>query len=242
MSINSYLGCMLGAFLLLSSCHSATNMKELKVKKISATPESAEALPALLDKEQIKFQPIDVVNWPDKYPYCPEVSFRIAHTGNAILLNYKVREETARARYGGDNEAVWTDSCVEFFLIPNQDSIYYNLECNCIGTALLGAGPNRSGREHANASVMQSISRWSSLGRKTFDERTGGVEWEVALIIPATAFFKHQIASLSGKTIPANFYKCGDELQTPHFLSWNPIAVKSPDFHLPEFFGMLLFE
>lgn len=217
-------------------------MKELKVKKINAVAESAEALPALLDKEQIKFQPIDVVNWPDQYPYRPDVSFRIAYTDHAILLHYKVKEETARARYGGDNESVWTDSCVEFFLIPGQDSIYYNLECNCAGTALLGAGSGRSDRQHADSPVMQTIQRWSSLGRETFEERTGGMEWEIALIIPNSAFFQHQISSLSGKSIRVNFYKCGDELQTPHYISWNPITVEKPDFHRPEFFGTLLFE
>ena len=34
----------------------------------------------LLDGNGIEFQPLDVVNWKD-YPYKPEVSFRIAHTG-----------------------------------------------------------------------------------------------------------------------------------------------------------------
>jgi hypothetical protein len=40
----------------------------------------------------------------------------------------------------------------------------------------------------------------------------------------------------------ANFYKCGDELPTPHFLSWNPIEWKEPSFHRPEQFGKLIFE
>ena len=49
-------------------------------------------------------------------------------------------------------------------------------------------------------------------------------------------------SSLDGQTIKANFYKCGDELQTPHFLSWNPINIEKPDFHRPDFFGSLEFE
>ena len=28
-------------------------------------------------------------------------------------------------------------------------------------------------------------------------------------------------------SIRANFYKCGDELQKPHFLSWNPIKIEA---------------
>jgi hypothetical protein len=46
----------------------------------------------------------------------------------------------------------------------------------------------------------------------------------------------------AGATLRANFYKCGDELQVPHFLSWNPIGVETPDFHRPEFFGKLVLE
>lgn len=216
-------------------------MKELKVKKISENITDAAAVPALLDKENVAFQPIDIVNW-EAYPYKPVVKFRIAHTDNSILLQYKVKEASVRAKYGNDNGSVWTDSCVEFFLIPGNDNTYYNFECNCIGTVLLGAGSGRNDREHAGQEVMETIKRWASLGREPFEERIGETEWEVALIIPYTAFFKNQVNSLDGRDIRANFYKCGDELQTPHFLSWNPIGVENPNFHLPEYFGILRFE
>ena len=133
-------------------------------------------------------------------------------------------------------------SCVEFFSIPAGDGIYYNIECNCIGTILIGAGPARNGREHAPKEVTALVQRWSSLGNEPFEERVDDTTWEVALIIPYAAFFKHQIQSLDGKEVKANFYKCGDELQTPHFLSWNPIKIEKPDFHRPDFFGTLEFE
>ncbi len=216
-------------------------MKELKVKKIDTAITDAAAVPALLDKENIEFQPVDVLNW-EEYSYRPDVKFRIANTGNSILVNFWVKEASVRAKYGNDNGSVWTDSCVEFFSIPGQDGIYYNLECNCIGTILLAAGAGRSGREPASATVMESIKRWASLGNKPFEERIGETEWEVALIIPYTAFFKSNVTSLDGKEIRANFYKCGDELKSPHFVSWNPIKTEKPDFHRPEFFGKLLFE
>lgn len=216
-----------------------TEMKELKVKKISAGSVEASTVPTLMDKEDVAFQAIDVVNW-DAYPYRPEVCFRIAYTDNAILLHYKVKEKSVRGRYGKDNEAVWTDSCVEFFISPADDGVYYNFECNCVGTLLLGGG-KPGDRNHATPSVMNQIDRWASLGRIPFEERTDVNEWQVALVIPYTAFYKHDISSLQGKVIRANFYKCGDELATPHFLSWNPIAVEKPNFHLPKFFGELLF-
>lgn len=213
----------------------------MKVKKISVEVQDVRQIPALLDKENIAEQPIGVVNWAE-YPYRPDVSFRIAHTDNAILLHYRVKEDSVRARYGEDNGCVWTDSCVEFFSIPAGDGIYYNLECNCIGTVLLAAGPERNNREAASAEVTAQVGRWASLGREPFEERVGVCEWEVALLVPYSVFFKHRVESLDGKEVKANFYKCGDELQQPHFLSWNPIRIDNPDFHRPDFFGTLEFE
>ena len=127
----------------------------------------------------------------DSYPYCPQVEFGIAYTDKAILLHYQVTEESVRAVAGHDNGPVWEDACVEFFSMPGGDDIYYNVECNCTGTLLVGAGATRSNRQHAPQEV---------------------------------------------------FYKCGDKLQTPHFLSWNPIDLPKPDFHCPAFFGLLQFD
>ena len=41
--------------------------------------------------------------------------------------------------------------------------------------------------------------------------------------------------------LKANFYKCGDKLSVPHYLSWNPVTTEKPDFHRPEYFGLLEF-
>lgn len=213
----------------------------MNVKKISVANVEVGLLPELLDKEKIGFQSIKTVNWKE-YPYCPKVEFRIAHTDDAFLLHFRVNEGSVRAKYGEDDGSVWTDSCVEFFSVPAGDGIYYNIECNCIGTILIGAGATRNDRERAPQEVMNQVQRWASLGRKPFVERVEDTNWEVALIIPYTAFFKHRIMSLDGRTVKANFYKCGDELQTPHFLSWNPIEIEKPDFHRPDFFGTLEME
>ena len=40
------------------------------------------------------FQSINTVNWK-AFPYQPEVQFRIAHTDDAILVHYKVKEASA---------------------------------------------------------------------------------------------------------------------------------------------------
>ena len=216
-------------------------MKELSVKKVSAANIPVESVPALLDKEKVAFQPVNTVNW-SAFPYRPDVEFRIAYTQDAILLHFKVREESVRAVAGHDNGPVWEDACVEFFSIPADDGVYYNVECNCVGRLLVGAGTGRENRRHAPQEVLDKVQRWSSLGREDFEERVDECSWEVALVIPYTTFFLHNITSPDGKTIRANFYKCGDKLRTPHFLSWNPIGLEKPNFHCPEFFGALKME
>lgn len=214
----------------------------MKVKKLSGKVQDAQQIPTLFDHENIMYYPINIVNWKE-YPYQPQVSFRIAYTNDdAILVHYKVVEDSVRAKYGEDNGSVWTDSCVEFFSIPARDGVYYNLECNCIATILLAAGSERSNREMAPLEITDQVKRWASLGRETFEEKIGECTWEVALQIPYKVFFKHTITKLDGMVVRANFYKCGDELQKPHFLSWSPIKIEKPDFHRPDFFGLLEFE
>jgi hypothetical protein len=56
------------------------------------------------------------------------------------------------------------------------------------------------------------------------------------------AFEFHQLKSLKNIKCKANFYKCGDELSQPHYLSWNNIKSGKPNFHLPEFFGEINFK
>lgn len=217
-------------------------MKQLTVKKLAARPVTAADVPAMLDAEGICFEPIDTVNWAGSYPYKPAVDFRMAYTDDEIIIHYRVSEQSVRAVAPCDNGHVWEDSCCEFFSQPAGDDIYYNVECNCAGTVLVGCGAEREGRELAPQQVLEKIGRWSTLGREPFDERRVHTDWQMALIIPLTTFFRHHIASLSGHTIRANFYKCGDKQMEAHFLSWNPIAIEKPDFHRPDFFGELRFE
>ena len=216
-------------------------MKSLVIKKIEAKAVEAAAVPALMDAAGIEFNPIACVNWKE-YPYQPDVKFRAAHTGDAILLHYQVTEASVRAVATADDGRVWEDACVEFFLSPESNDFYYNFECNCAAKLLLHGGPAGGERPGAAEDVLKSVKRWALLGTEPFEERVGECTWEVALVIPASAIFRHEIADLNGKTMRANFYKCGDLLQTPHFLSWAPIDLPKPKFHCPEFFGELVFE
>ena len=212
-------------------------MKELLVTKVN-TSGDAPWNDILQSLETASWNVIDTVNWA-KYPYRPQVQFRMAYCDSAFLLQYEVKEQSVRAVAAVDNGEVWKDSCVEFFVSPADDGIYYNFEFNCAGACLLAAGASRNGRESAQRDVISSIRRNPSLGRHPFDERKEETEWNMALVIPYSCLFRHSGYSPAGKTLRANFYKCGDDLSLPHFLSWNPINTEKPDFHRPEFFGTI---
>ncbi|MDR1865109.1 MAG: hypothetical protein LBR08_05995 [Bacteroidales bacterium] len=205
------------------------------VKSVKTSPKASwnELLVAL---SPVKWTDIGVVNWKE-YPYRPWVQFRMACSGEEFLLQYQVREKYIRAMASGDNGEVWKDSCVEFFVSPFDDGIYYNFEFNCAGVCLLAAGAGRNEREKAPLEIVAEIRRLPSLGRAAFQERKGEAEWNLLLAIPYACLFKHPQYTTERKSMKANFYKCGDDLTEPHFLSWRPVKTDKPDFHRPEFFG-----
>ena len=151
-----------------------------------------------------------------------------------------MNEEAVRAVAPADNGPVWEDSCVEFFA-TFDDKNYQNIECNCVGTILSAVGPDRQHRQSAPEELLAGVQRHSTLKKDNLPT-DGPVSWEVSLIIPVKTYFATGLKSFDGVNARGNFYKCGDKLPTPHYLSWNPIGVANPDFHRPEYFGDIHFE
>lgn len=167
--------------------------------------------------------------------------FSIRHNGNSIYLFYQVEEDQVRAVNTAYGSPVWEDSCVEFFISFEGDDNYYNFEINAIGTVLGAYGKDRHDRYKISDSLLAKIETTPSLGRnpiQSLDERT---LWKMQLVIPIEVFHFSNIENLSGLDAHANFYKCGDRLKHPHFLSWKPVLTDKPDFHTPHYFGQLSF-
>jgi hypothetical protein len=172
-----------------------------------------------------------------------KVSFTIGHDGSNIYLNYHVEEPEVRAVNTEYNSPVWEDSCVEFFFSPSGDNAYYyNFECNAIGTILCGYGKDRHKREHLPESVLRKVVIKPSLGKKPIAGIWGASTWDLQLKIPKEVLVFNKIDSLSGLAANGNFYKCGDKLENPHYLSWEPVRTPDPNFHLSEHFGQLSFQ
>jgi hypothetical protein len=216
-------------------------MKVAEVTKTelkSASP-GVEEISASLDKKKERIR-VDIINWQD-YNYKPEVDVSISYSDHEIFLKYYINESYFKAEKTETNQMVCEDSCVEFFVSPEDDGIYYNLEFNGIGTCLLGSGTERANNTRANPDIISKIRRLSSAGKKPIKETTGDYSWTITIAIPFEVFFRHKIKDLKGKTFRANFYKCGDMLTVPHYVTWNKIVTEKPDYHQPAYFGLLKF-
>ena len=216
-------------------------LKTLEVNKLEFRSEypGLDEISEKLDNLNIR-NPVEEVNWKD-FDYKPDVKFSIAYADREILLKYYVTEQWFKAEKTETNQDVYEDSCVEFFMSPSADGIYYNLEFNGIGTCLMGSGTGRENSRRADPRIIARIRRMTSVGNKSVKERKGEFSWTLTMAIPLDVFFHHKITELKGKTFRANFYKCGDKLSVPHYVTWNPVKTEKPDYHRPEYFGLLKF-
>jgi hypothetical protein len=181
------------------------------------------------------YESIDCINW-QVFPYKPTVEFIMALLGDGIFVQFKVTENHCLGRFTNDKEPVYKDSCVELFIDPANDGTYYNFEFNCMGTLLLGYGASRHNREQASDNVFKEVKRKSTLGREPLNIEQN-TNWGLGVVIPFSAFFKHQTNLFTNNSFRCNLHKCGDETSIPHYVTWNPIKTERPDFHRPEYFG-----
>ncbi len=206
-----------------------------------ATP-AIEHVDEMFETASLETHSVDCLNWPEQFPERPEVGFKIAHSGDEIYLKFYVHESELRAAFTADNGQPWTDSCVEFFVIPGEEgSPYYNIEMSCIGYGLLHTRDAQGQIVMLEKEVGQ-IRRLPSLPREAIENTEGDFRWTLTMAIPVSAFACTEVAPLSGRTLRGNFYKCGDGLPRPQYLSWSPIDTPRPSFHQPKFFGELRFE
>ncbi len=198
----------------------------------------ADSTIALLDDKGVRGE-IACVNWPKEYPYRPKTSFSAAYSREAIFIDFLVRCNYLRAENYKDLSAVSQDSCVEFFIQPEEDGEYWNFEFNCIGTINASHRLERPHPTRLSAEELASVRRHASCGSRPFCEIQGLFTWNLLVEIPL------KLIGLDPDNLPdkvrGNFYKCASATSDPHYLSWNPIKTDKPDFHRPEFFGDIHF-
>jgi hypothetical protein len=210
---------------------------QLEIPKLNFAVHHPDELKTVFDA--LSEIPLACFSWEKPSP-TPEVGFKIAHNNESVFLHYHVREDEMLARYSQHNQPVYTDSCVEFFIAFDDEPNYYNFEFNSLGTCLAAWGPDRNQRKSIAPELLGQIQTRTMINRKN-KEQSPRFDWQICIQLPVSIFIHNQISQLSGSGARANFYKCGDDLSEPHFISWKKIETSTPDFHQPAYFGELSF-
>ena len=190
-----------------------------------------------------------IQNYMGKKPdHLPKAEVKIAYDDTSIYVIFRVEDRYVRAVAAEHQDNVCTDSCVEFFFTPDPDVSkgYFNIEMNCGGTMLFHfqSIPWKKDKVVIPKSECNKIKCTHSLPRIIDPEIEEPIIWTVEYNIPISLLKKYcKVTTPEEKSIwRANFYKCADKTSHPHWLTWSPIDLPKPNFHVPQSFGILEFE
>lgn len=191
---------------------------------------------------------IELTNFMGEIPeFRPVVKAKMMYDANNLYVIFKVKDRYVRCITDEINGPVWEDSCVEFFFSSDSNSFerYFNLEINCGGTPLMyyNVIPRKDYTVLAPDDIKQ-IEIVSTLPQIIDPEITERTTWVIECRIPLRLIRKYSktIQPDFGVCWKANFYKIADKTSNKHYMTWSPIGQAEPDFHLPNYFGRLLFQ
>lgn len=200
-------------------------MKTYTLKKITSTP----------DWNTIPVMPIDNLLWTDSIDVTAQA--QLCWGEDAIYLRMEATEPNIRKVETDPLADICHDSCLEFFVQPTDAPTYLNFEINPLGNYLIGQGDNSVVDNRLRVIVPDFAER---MAIKVEFTDTG---WVLSYKIPFDflRLFYPQFEAKVGLKIRANCYKCGDETVKAHYLAWSPTVSEEPQFHLPQYFGQLIF-
>ena len=158
-------------------------------------------IPALFKDNAVSYNKIDTVDWAAEFPYCPQVEFAIAHVGDAILLHYRVEEDSVRAEAGTRlRSGLARIHAVSSSAVLMKKGVIITLKATVSVRYCCAMDRDERIVLTAPAAALEQIDRWASLGREPFEMREGRQAWELALVVPVSSYFRHTLENLSGKT------------------------------------------
>jgi hypothetical protein len=177
----------------------------------------------------------------------PIVQAKMMYDDENLYIIFSVRDRYVRCITKDINGPVWEDACVEFFFSPDTSfpEKYFNLEINCGGTPLMHYNIV-PGEDITMLAVndIEMIEIAHSLPQIIDPEITEPVIWTIEYRIPLVLIEKYSKITRPkpGINWKANFYKIAENSSNPHYLTWSFVDNIEPDFHLPQFFGLLRFQ
>ena len=157
---------------------------------------------------------------------------QLCYDNEALYVHLITKEEHIRAEYSEPLSPVCNDSCLEFFFKIEGEENYFNFEVNPNGCMCI-----QFGKKERFDIVREDGKQYFGVDTKRTPDG-----WEVFYRIPLEFIrFFHKDFSFD-RNLKGNMYKCGNLTATKHFVAWCPIDSDTPNFHLPEFFGRMIFE
>lgn len=191
--------------------------------------------------------PVDITNYLGAVPgFKPGAQAKMMYDEDNIYVIFHVIDRYVRCITDKINGPVWEDSCVEFFFAPDKNfpERYFNLETNCGGTPLMHFNiiPRKENIDLAEEDIKK-IKIAHTMPAIVDPEIKNPVAWTLEYKIPLSMLSGYAPVDKPGPGVTwrANFYKIAENNSNPHYITWSPIIVEVPDFHLPKFFGILKF-
>ena len=236
---------IISIFVGLNACHQKEMNATYKVTRISPRPE----INAVWDKMPWKeIEPLQIKHFMgDKPGHFPLAQAKVAYDHAAIYVIFRVEDRYVRAVADTNQGPVYMDSCVEFFFTPGRDieNGYCNLEMNCGGTMLCHhqMEPRRD-QTWISDDHLEQLEVAHTLPGIVDPEIEEDTTWLVEYRIPFSMLGEYHGFPMpeAGSVWRANFYKCADKTSHPHWLTWAPVDFPRPNFHLPQYFGLLEFQ
>lgn len=173
----------------------------------------------------------------DENGYKPEVVYELSMNEDGFVMHITVPESDPKRVKTEHLQFVHEDSCVEWFVnfMPEKCDRYFNFEVNANGIMNVAFRKDRYDKQ------LLTLEDIASLGIKV---DIYAEHWEVTYTVPFTLIQKYipEYQFEEGMTISANFYKCGDLTEFPHYGVWNPLPLDKSDFHQQEYFGEIVLE
>lgn len=182
------------------------------------------------------FYKLESYHWEAETPYRPDTYCKIGVVNDELVALLKCYESSPKAVYINRDDPIFLDSCLEFFVAPVENrSEYINIETNANGAYLCEFGKGKPERCFSKelTDISPNVEAFSSKDEK-------GSFWGVKVRLTKdfiSALYKTDKNNIMFTEIKANFYKCGDECETPHYLAFSPVTTLPPGFHNPECFA-----
>ncbi len=184
---------------------------------------------------------IGIMPWRKDGEALHTAAAELSYDDGALYVRMRAFEKNIISERKQFGDPVCRDSCLEFFFAPVfGNNAYFNFEVNPDGVMYIGfsADGTRAGSRLLTDPDIACNSFFSMKCNRNDDF------WEVSYRIPYD-FIRRRSPDFRdprpGDVLRCNFYTCCDDAPELYYTVWHRICSPSPDYHLPEYFGELVF-